>query len=83
MTVIFFRALAKEWQLETKTSGLEQSKKNILVSIKEISEMKQTAAMSLGILVVNEDFVYLNEMIKIFTKVNFFKIIKSQNYFGK
>ncbi|MBA4277325.1 MAG: hypothetical protein C0430_11240 [Flavobacterium sp.] len=40
--VIFFGALAKEWQLKCKTSFLKQTKKNVLVIITVISEMKQT-----------------------------------------
>ena len=38
-------------------------KKDILAIENEINEMKQTAAMVLGILGLNEDFVQLNEII--------------------
>jgi hypothetical protein len=37
-----FGALAKEWQLECKTSFYQRTKKNVLVIENEISEMKQT-----------------------------------------
>jgi hypothetical protein len=60
--VIFFGALAKEWQLKCKTSFLNRTKKNVLVIGNVISEMKQTAALSLGILGLNESFVQLNEI---------------------
>ncbi len=42
VTVIFFGALAKEWQLKCKTSFLKRTKKKVLIIINVISEMKQT-----------------------------------------
>ncbi|MBC5838833.1 hypothetical protein [Flavobacterium muglaense] len=42
VTVIFFGALAKEWQLKCKTFFLKRTKKNVLVIENVISEMKQT-----------------------------------------
>ena len=63
MTVIFFGALAKEWQLKCKTSFFNRTKKNVLVIGNVISEMKQTAALMLGILGLGAIFVQLNEII--------------------
>ena len=52
--------------------------------------MKQTnpssalrVTVSLGTLGLNEDFVQMNEIMKIFTEIIYLIIIKSQNYFGK
>jgi len=44
--VIFFGALAKEWQLKCKTSFLPLDGITLFFTTLEINEMKQTAAMS-------------------------------------
>jgi hypothetical protein len=57
-----------------------KSKRKPIIALKiVIIEMKQTAAMSLGILGLNEDFVQLNEIMTIFFKAKIDDLILKKN----
>jgi acyl-coenzyme A synthetase/AMP-(fatty) acid ligase len=52
--------VGQEWQEEWKTSFFQRTKKNVIVNV--ISEMKQTAALMLGIIRLGAIFVQMNEI---------------------
>jgi hypothetical protein len=57
-----------------------KSKRKSIIALKiVIIEMKQTAAVSLGILGLNEDFVQLNEIMTIFFKAKIDDLILKKN----